>query len=141
MAGDEPEREANPGSMAGAGGSPDRPATHAGPPASRDDAGEAPPGGKVEPEHSLSQVARARRRRVAKAVGGLVLFVLLLLFIVANSQPVEVNFLFFKAHPRLIWVMVTCAVLGGVLGYMVGRPGHEGKAKKKDGGTAPQPRS
>ena len=65
------------------------------------------------------------------------MFIVLVLFVVANSQPVEVNFLFVTAHPRLIWVMVTCAVLGGILGYLLGRPGHEGRAKKKKGGAAP----
>ena len=59
--------------------------------------------------------------------------VLLVLFIVGNAQPVEVNFLFGTFHPRLIWVMVTCAVLGGILGYLLGRPGHEAKSKKRKG--------
>ena len=91
-----------------------------------------------EPDHSLAEVTKARRRRAAKAVVALVIFVLLVLFIVANAQPVEVNFLFGTFHPRLIWVMVTCAVLGGVLGYLLGRPGHEAKPKKK--GSADPPR-
>jgi uncharacterized integral membrane protein len=100
-----------------------------------------PPGGasteknEPEPERSLAEVAKARRRRAAKALGALAVFVILLLFIVWNAQAVEVNFLVVKSHPRLIWVMVTCAVLGGVLGYLLGRPGHEAKPKKK-GGTA-----
>jgi uncharacterized integral membrane protein len=130
VAGNEPEREANTGSTSGSEVSPEPPAAKA-PEPSATGAGEPTPAGRAEPEHSLAEVARARRRRVAKAVGVVLLFVLLVLFIVANSQPVEVNYLFFKAHPRLIWVMVTCAVLGGVLGYMLGRPGREGKAKKR----------
>ncbi len=56
---------------------------------------------------------------------------MLVLFVVWNAQPVEVSFVFAKAHPRLIWVMVACAVLGGVLGYLLGRPGHEGRRKEK----------
>ena len=82
---------------------------------------------RPEPEHSLSQVARARRRRATKAIAALAVFVALMLFVVGNAQPVEVNFLFGTFHPRLIWVMVTCAVLGGILGYLLGRPGHEAK--------------
>jgi uncharacterized integral membrane protein len=87
----------------------------------------------AQPDHALAEVARARRRRAAKAVAALVVFVLLVLFIVGNAQPVEVNFLFGTFHPRLIWVMVTCAVLGGILGYLLGRPGHEAKPRKRKG--------
>jgi uncharacterized integral membrane protein len=91
-----------------------------------------------EPGRSLAEVTKARRRRAAKAIVALVIFVLLVLFVVANAQPVEVNFLVGTFHPRLIWVMVTCAVLGGVLGYLLGRPGHEAGPKKK--GSADPPR-
>jgi uncharacterized integral membrane protein len=122
---DEPDREP--------GGAPSDGPGAARPPASSDatPAAAAP----AEPDHALAEVARARRRRAAKAVAVLVVFVLLVLFIVGNAQPVEVNFLFGTFHPRLIWVMVTCAVLGGILGYLLGRPGHEAKPKKrKDGG-------
>jgi uncharacterized integral membrane protein len=138
VAGNEPEGEASAASIGGPG-SPAEPPTPAGgpsPTAAADPAAH-PAQPQPEPEQSLAEVARARRRRAAKAVGALVVFIVLVLFIVANSQPVEVNFLFFKANPRLIWEMVTCAVLGGVLGYMLGRPGREGKAKKKDGGAPP----
>jgi uncharacterized integral membrane protein len=129
VAGNEPEHEANTGpDPSPAGPAEPSPAGPGEPEAHR---------GGLEPEHSLAEVGRARRRRTAKAVGALVVFVVLVLFIVANSQPVEVNFLFFTAHPRLIWVMVTCAVLGGVLGYLLGRPGHDGKAKKRKDGSAP----
>jgi uncharacterized integral membrane protein len=126
VAGNEPEHEA--GAMPeGPGAQPPSPAPSSAKPA--DSSGTAA-AGPSEPEHSLDQVAKARRRRTAKAVLALLIFVFLVLFVVANSQPVEVNFLFFTAHPRLIWVMVTCAVLGGVLGYLLGRPGSEARPKK-----------
>jgi uncharacterized integral membrane protein len=137
LAGNESEHGANaepgggaPASDPAAARTPEPPAT---PPTEPSGDGE----GAQEPRHSLAEVARARRRRAAKAIGALLIFIVLVLFIVANSQPVEVNFLFFTAHPRLIWVMVTCSVLGGVLGYLLGRPGHEGKAKKRK--EAPPP--
>jgi uncharacterized integral membrane protein len=137
VAGNEPEGEASAASTGGPGPptEPPSPAGGPSPTAAADPAAHHP--AQPEPDQSLAEVARARRRRAAKAVGALVVFIVLVLFIVANSQPVEVNFLFFKANPRLIWEMVTCAVLGGVLGYMLGRPGREGKAKKKDGGSPP----
>ena len=116
MAGDEPDRDAGaePSTGSGAPSPPKAP-------------------GEPEPERSLAEVTKARRRRTFKAVAALVVFIVLVLFIVANSQPVEVNFLVGTFHPRLIWVMVTCAVLGGVLGYLLGRPGHEAKPKKEKG--------
>ena len=134
MAGNEPEREGNTG-PAGASGAPPEPPANAPEATTRAGAPSSP--GQSEPDASLAEVARARRRRVARAVAAVVLVIVLVLFIVANSQPVEADFLVFKAHPRLIWVMVTCSVLGIVLGYLLGRPGHEGKPKKKKDGTAP----
>ena len=136
MAGEEPERDADAGST-GDPTAPSEPAetkTSETPPGA---AGEGASAERTEPDRSLAEVARARRRRVVRAAVVLVLFIALVLFIVANSQPVEADFLVFKAHPRLIWVMVTCAVLGGVVGYLLGRPGHEGKPRKKKDGGAP----
>jgi uncharacterized integral membrane protein len=128
VAPDEPDREQ--------GGAPSRGPGAAPPPGSSD----ASAATAAEPDHALTEVARARRRRATKAVAALVVFVLLVLFIVANAQPVEVNFLVGTFHPRLIWVMVTCAVLGGFLGYLLGRPGNEAKPKKRkgDGGGSPR---
>jgi uncharacterized integral membrane protein len=120
---DEPDREPGGAPSGGPGAAPSPPSSDASPAAAK----------PAEPDHALAEVARARRRRAAKAVAALVVFVLLVLFIVGNAQPVEVNFLFGTFHPRLIWVMVTCAVLGGILGYLLGRPGHEAKPRKRKG--------
>ena len=128
MAGNEPEREGNTGPAGGSGAFPEPPATV---PEATTGAGTPSSPGQTEPDASLAEVARARRRRVTRAVVAVVLVIVLVLFIVANSQPVEADFLVFKAHPRLIWVIVTCSVLGIVIGYLLGRPGHEGKPKKK----------
>jgi uncharacterized integral membrane protein len=77
----------------------------------------------VEDRDRLHQLQRARQARVAKVVVGLGILAILVLFIVWNSQRVPVNYVFFKAHNRLIWVMLGCALLGGILGFIVGRPG------------------
>jgi uncharacterized integral membrane protein len=135
MAGDEQEREADAGPTGVSGATPE-PAAARTSETSASGAG-ATSSPQAEPDHSLAEVARARRRRVVRAVVLLVLFLVLVLFIVANSQPVEADFLVFKAHPRLIWVMVTCGVLGIVIGYLLGRPGHEGRPRKKKDGGAP----
>ena len=66
---------------------------------------------------------RARRRKAAKAITLLVLATFLILFVVQNSQPAPVDFVFFTRHPRLIWVMFGCSVAGGIIGFFIGRPG------------------
>jgi uncharacterized integral membrane protein len=53
---------------------------------------------------------------------GLFLLVIFILFIIQNSNPVLVNFVFFRANIRLIWVFLGCAVIGGVIAWLVGRP-------------------
>ena len=62
-----------------------------------------------------------------------------IVFVVANSQPVQVNFVFITRHPRLIWVMVACAILGGVVGYLLGRPGKQLRLGRRRGKKDGQP--
>jgi uncharacterized integral membrane protein len=92
---------------------------------------------KADREHS-HQLQRERQARVAKAVVGLFILGVLIAFIVANGQAVKVNFVFVTRHPPLIWVMFSCSVLGGILGYLVGRPGkqvrfHRKKDERREG--------
>jgi uncharacterized integral membrane protein len=61
----------------------------------------------------------------------LAIVVLLVVFIVANSQSVAVDFVFFNRRPRLIWVMFSCAVLGGIVGYLIGRPGRQVRLRRR----------
>ncbi len=50
-------------------------------------------------------------------VGALVLVVsLLLIFVIDNSDPVRVSFVFFAADISLIWVIVLSAVAGALAG-------------------------
>jgi uncharacterized integral membrane protein len=60
----------------------------------------------------------------------LAILVILIIFVIANSDPVKVNFVFVTRHPRLIWVMIFCAVLGGILGYLIGRPSRQAARTK-----------
>jgi uncharacterized integral membrane protein len=115
MSSDEPERRPTPASSWPTGG---RPATEP-------DAGDR---ARTEQEQRLR---RARQGRVAKLVAVLAVVVILIIFIVANSQPVSVDYVFVDGHPRLIWVMLACAVLGGIIGFAVGRPGKELRRKPK----------
>jgi uncharacterized integral membrane protein len=88
------------------------------------------PGAQVTPESAASRadqeqmhrLQRDRQTRVAKAIALLVILGVLIAFIVANSQSVTVHFVFFTRRPALIWVMFACALLGAILGYLIGRP-------------------
>jgi uncharacterized integral membrane protein len=79
---------------------------------------------RADQEH-LRELQRARQGRLVKVLVGLIIAVILIVFILTNSQAVTVNFVFVKRKPPLIWVMFGCAVLGGILGYLVGRPGKQ----------------
>lgn len=68
------------------------------------------------------ELQRRRWARVAKALTLLLIGVLFIVFVLRNANPVEVDFVFFTRHPRMIWVMLGCALLGGIAGYLVGRP-------------------
>jgi len=84
---------------------------------------------RPEEEH-LEAIRRARQARVAKAVAILAIVVLLMIFIIANSKAVPVSFVFFHKQPPLIWVMFACAVLGGVAGYLIGKPGKQVRLRR-----------
>lgn len=79
---------------------------------------------KADQEH-LHELQRARQARVAKVLVALAIVVVLVIFVISNSQPVPVDFVFVTRHPRLIWVMIFCSVLGGLVGYLIGRPGKQ----------------
>lgn len=87
-------------------------------------------GARPEPEgRPASGVAKEAPSRpgvdpgTAIKVGvGLFLLVVFILFIIQNSDPVLVNFVFFKSNIRLIWVFLGCAVLGAVIAWLIGRP-------------------
>ena len=56
-----------------------------------------------------------------RAIGGLVIAALLVVFIVINRDQTEVNFVFFTAEVAL-WVALSIAAVGGlVAGFLIGR--------------------
>lgn len=77
------------------------------------------------------ELRRERQTRVAKVLVALFLLGVLVAFIVANSQSVVVHFVFVTRRPALIWVMFTCAVLGGIIGYLIGRPGKQVRLRRQ----------
>jgi uncharacterized integral membrane protein len=73
----------------------------------------------------LRELQRARQRRVAKLLVALLISIVLIVFIIKNSERVPIHYVFFTANNRLIWVMLACAILGGIVGYLIGRPGKQ----------------
>lgn len=93
-----------------------------------------PPGAPkpTRPEaEALARIQRERRVRVAKALLALVVVVLLIVFVIQNSQTVKVDFVFVSVEGPLIWTIVVSALLGTILGYLVGRPSRRARRARK----------
>ena len=71
----------------------------------------------------MRELQRHRQTRAAKSVVLLALITILVLFIIWNAHQVPVSFVFLTRKIGLIWVMLACAVIGGVVGFFIGRPG------------------
>ena len=79
----------------------------------------------------------AERRRTRSFDGHLLdLIVLFVVFIVQNSKRTPIDYVFFHRQTRLIWIMLSCGVLGGIVGYLVGRPGKQVRIRRKKKETA-----
>jgi uncharacterized integral membrane protein len=76
--------------------------------------------------HHLRQLQRTRQARLGKLTLVVVILIGLIIFALQNSQPVQVQVLFATIHPRLVWVLLACAVVGGIVGgivgYLIARP-------------------
>jgi uncharacterized integral membrane protein len=84
-----------------------------------------------EDRDHLRQLQRARQGRVVKLLVVLAILIIFTLFVIQNSQPTQVDFVFFNRQPRLIWVMLACGVLGGIIGYLIGRPGKQARLHRR----------
>jgi uncharacterized integral membrane protein len=74
-----------------------------------------------------------RRRGVSVAqVLAVIAVIILIIFAIANSRRVDVNFLFFTARARVVTVIVLSAILGFVIGYYAGRPGRTDRKLLRD---------
>ena len=90
-------------------------------------------GPPVDPIEHERQLQKARQTRVAKFLVALFLVVVFVVFIVQNSDRVKIDYVFFHRDTRLIWIMLACAVLGGIVGFLVGRPGKQVRLRRKRG--------
>lgn len=74
------------------------------------------------PEPPSREGLDERQVRQLALAGALVLVLsLLLIFVIENSDPVRVSFVFFSADISLIWVIVLSAVAGAAVGIAVAR--------------------
>jgi uncharacterized integral membrane protein len=80
-----------------------------------------PDGRRVPPPPVAAEPAGIRPRHVLIGICAIALIV----FAVANSERVNVNFLLFESEARTITVIAVAGVLGFVLGWLVGRPSRE----------------
>jgi uncharacterized integral membrane protein len=56
-----------------------------------------------------------------RAIGGLIIAAVVIVFIVINRDQTQVNFVFFTAEIAL-WVALTIAAVGGLIaGFLIGR--------------------
>ena len=77
------------------------------------------------------QLDRARQGRIAKLLFALFLVVMFIVFIVQNSNRTRIDYVFFHRDTRLIWIMLACGILGGLVGFLVGRPGKQVRLRKR----------
>ncbi|MGH2740733.1 MAG: LapA family protein [Actinomycetota bacterium] len=80
-----------------------------------------PPEREAE-EPGLGQIMAAERAKFAKVVLGLAVLVIFIVFIVQNSDEVDVDFVFFSSRIALIWVFLGCALIGALATWLLGRP-------------------
>ena len=68
-----------------------------------------------------NQPAQAKKGLSGRAIGGIVVAVLVIIFIAINRDQTEVSFVFFTATLSL-WVALSIAAIGGlVAGFLIGR--------------------
>jgi uncharacterized integral membrane protein len=88
----------------------------------------------------LMQMEQRQRDRLVKVAQLTAIAIIFITFVLQNAQGVNVHLLLFSVNIRLIWVIFGCALLGGVAGYLIGRPDKSLRAllpqkqRKPDGG-------
>jgi uncharacterized integral membrane protein len=70
----------------------------------------------------LMQMEQRQRERLVKVAQLTAIAIIFITFVLQNAQGVNVHLLLFSINIRLIWVIFGCAFLGGVAGYLIGRP-------------------
>jgi uncharacterized integral membrane protein len=66
---------------------------------------------------------------VVRLVLGLTLLILFVIFVSLNSDEVSVHFIFTETRTPLAWVFLVCALVGGLVAYLLGRQGRRSTRK------------
>jgi len=82
-------------------------------------------------EESQERKTSSATPQVVRLVGFLVLCGIIAAFVIQNSQDVSVRFWFVTKHPPLIFVVIGCLVIGGLVGYVMGRRRGESRLRKR----------
>lgn len=78
-----------------------------------------------EPDRTGQQQFETRRLTAGEVrwiIGG-VIAILFGVFIAQNARRVKIDFVFFSAEVRLIWLFLICAVLGAIIDRLLQRKG------------------
>lgn len=76
---------------------------------------------ELRPAPEKKQPARRSAREETRLAVAVVLAGLGTAFAVLNLGHVKVNYVFGTGHPRMIFVIVACLLIGGVIGWIAGR--------------------
>ena len=98
----------------------------------RSQGGVGPPPEQREERKVSSWEAADRKRRTAlvvRLVLGLILLILFVIFVSLNSEEVPVHFIFAETRTPLAWVFLVCALVGGLVAYLLGRQGRRSTRK------------
>jgi uncharacterized integral membrane protein len=84
-----------------------------------------------KPQRSEFEIKERKRRNalIVRVVLGLILLVLFILFVSSNSRDVPVDFVFFETEASLVLVFLICALVGGVIAFLLGRSGRRANRK------------
>ena len=86
-----------------------------------------------EPVAHEEHAGRPDLRRLGRIAGLLVVIGFAIAFVAQNAQSVKVQFWFFTAHPRLIYVIVGCLVVGAIFGMVIARKRRAARRRRREG--------
>jgi len=67
------------------------------------------------------RVSESELQRIVRLGGTAIIAILVLLFIVLNTESVRVSFVFFSARVSLIWVILLSIAIGWIVGPLLWR--------------------